>query len=209
MAATPPLRAVKDYTRESQQFAAVVRKLRQKSGLTLQALGERCGVSTSTLSKIENGRLSPTYETLLRLADGLQVEVAELFNAGIGVASASGRRSATRRGQGIVHDTPQYQYELLCADLSHKHFVPLLTRIKAHAIEAFPRLSRHDGEEFIYVLSGTMTLHTEYYAPMQLEAGDSCYFDSTMGHACVSTGDQDARILWISSRLDAAPKAEG
>lgn len=207
MAAPSPFQADKDYRQESRRFAATVRKLRQKAGLTLQALGERSGLSISTLSKIENGQLSPTYETLLRLADGLEVEVAELFDADLGEAAASGRRSVTRRRQGVIHDTPQYRYELLCADLSHKQFVPLLTRIKARAIEAFPRLSRHDGEEFIYVLSGRVELHTEHYAPMRLEAGDSCYFDSGMGHACVSAGDQDAEVLWVSSRLDAALKA--
>lgn len=209
MAAPQPLRAEKNYAHESRRFAAIVRRLRQQAGLTLQALGERSGLSISTLSKIENGQLSPTYETLLRLADGLQVDVAGLFDAEAGAAAASGRRSVTRRGQGILHDTPQYEYELLCADLSRKQFVPLRTRIKAHGIEAFPRLSRHDGEEFFYVLSGVVELHTEHYAPIRLEAGDSCYFDSSMGHACVSAGDEDAQILWISSRLDAVLKAAG
>jgi len=209
MASIPPLRTEKDYSHESQQFAAVVRKLRQGAGLTLQALGDRSGLSISTLSKIENGQLSPTYETLLRLADGLQVDVTELFDASVAVAAASGRRSVTRRGQGLVHDTAQYQYELLSADLSRKQFVPLLTRLKAHDVAEFPRLSHHDGEEFLYVLSGTVELHTEHYAPIRLEEGDSCYFDSTMGHACVSAGQEDARILWISSRLDAVLKAAG
>ena len=55
-----------------------------------------------------------------------------------------------------------------------------MTRLRAHDVAEFPQLS-HKGEEFIYVLSGTVSLHTDQYRRLVLEAGDSCYFDSTMG----------------------------
>lgn len=194
--------ASQDYAQQAQQFASIVRSLRQAARLTLQDLGKRAGLSVSTLSKIENNQLSPTYETLLRLAGGLQVDVSELFSAGSATTPASGRRSVTRRGHGIAHASPQYQYELLCAELSKKRFLPLLTTIRARRLSDFQGLSHHEGEEFIYVLSGTVELHTEHYAPTRLEPGDSCYFDSAMGHACLSVGDGDAQILWVSSLAD-------
>ncbi len=209
MAVTSPTAADRTYAEEVQRFASIVRKLRQQASLTLQELGKRCGLSVSTLSKIENNQLSPTYETLLRLADGLGVDVAELFSAEPGAAMASGRRSITRSGQGTRHVSPQYQYEALNSDLSQKQFFPLSTRITARSIDEFPQLSRHDGEEFIYVLVGAVELHTEYYAPVRLEQGDSCYFDSTMGHACISIGEGDAQILWVSSRGQSFASANG
>jgi transcriptional regulator with XRE-family HTH domain len=186
--------------RGSDQISAILRRLRREAGMTLQELADRCGLASSTLSKIENGQMSPTYDTLLRVAGGLGLDMAELFT-GKSSSDVGGRRTVTRSGHGVIRSTEQYTYEMLAAELSGKQFIPLLTTIEARSMADFPSLVRHVGEEFFYVLSGQVTLHTEHYAPTVLEAGDSCYFDSTMGHACVSSGDEPARILWICSRV--------
>ncbi|CAM3832342.1 XRE family transcriptional regulator [Kerstersia gyiorum] len=182
-------------------LAGKLRSLRRSAKLTLQQLSERSGISISALSKIENGQLSPTYEKIAALANGLAVNVSELFSSELAGQETTrpGRRSVTYRGQGVIHDAPQYIYEILNADLADKRFIPLLTTIKARDSAEFPELLRHDGEEFIYVLDGCVVLHTDSYAPLTLQAGDSCYFDSTMGHVCVSSGDADATILWVCS----------
>jgi uncharacterized cupin superfamily protein len=62
-------------------------------------------------------------------------------------------------------------------------------------------LVRHDGEEFLFVLSGEVQVITEHHDPIHLVPGDSCYFDSTMGHALLSVSDIDAVVLWVCSRL--------
>ena len=178
-------------------LAAKLKFLRQKNKLTLKELSLRSGISTATLSKIEHGQLSPTYEKIAALAEGLNVEVGELFRPDT-AAPMLGRRSITRKGCGVAHHTKQYLYELLHADLEHKRFTPMLATLKARTRSEFPKLHSHEGEEFFYVLSGNVVLLTEYYAPLELSAGDSCYFDSTMGHACLSAGEQDAQILWVS-----------
>lgn len=185
-------------------LAAALRRLRAAAGLTLKDLGERSGIATSTLSKIENGHLSPTYEKIVALADALGADIAELFGRGDSPA-ASGRRGVCRKGDGIKHATEQYVYEMLCSDLSHKQFVPIVTQLRAHSIGEFPGLLKHQGEEFIYVIEGEVVLHTEFYAPLRLLVGDSCYFDSAMGHACVSAGAIDAKILWVCSRNTPMP----
>jgi transcriptional regulator with XRE-family HTH domain len=192
--------------RPAESIAVILRHKRQEANLTLSELAQRCALATSTLSKIENGQMSPTYDTILSLAQGLQVDVTELF-AGQASAPVRGRRSVTRKGQGAVMPTAQYDYEMLCADISDKQFVPLLTRIKANSIKEFPSLITHPGEEFVYMLSGSVTLHTEFYAPTQLNPGDSCFFDSLMGHALVSTGEEEATLLWICSRVVAPLRA--
>jgi hypothetical protein len=48
-------------------------------------------------------------------------------------------------------------------------------------------------------------VHTDSYAPLELHAGDSCYFDSAMGHACISGGGEDAQVLWICSHTTIKP----
>jgi len=182
-------------------LAVKLRMLRRNADLTLQQLSKRCGISASALSKIENGQLSPTYEKIAALASGLDVDVGELFSPAA-KTSMSGRRSVTRRGQGIAHRTDQYDYEMLHTDMADKRFIPLVTTIRAHNRAEFPQLLSHDGEELLYVLTGEVLLHTDGYAPLYLGPGDSCYFDSTMGHACVSGTTQDATVLWISSHAE-------
>ena len=181
-------------------LAEVVRKRRRDADLTLQELGKRSGLATSTLSKIENGQMSPTFETIQAIADGLATSIAELFS-GEDRAEVSGRRTVTRKGTGIRRSTRQYDYELLCSELVGKQFIPLLTSVKAHSTAEFPGLVRHDGEEFFFVLKGSVTLHTEHWAPATLVEGDSAYFDSKMGHAVISAGEDEATILWVCSRV--------
>lgn len=179
-------------------LARKVRSLRTAAGLTLQQLAARSGVSQSALSKIENGQLSPTYERIVTLASGLGVEPAELFSDSP-LTTPVGRRGVTRSGQGVRLSTPQYDYQALCADISGKVFLPLHTVIKAHSLREFAALARHSGAEFVYVVSGKLTLHTEFYEPLTLLPGDSVYYDSAMGHALVSVGKEDAVVLWVCS----------
>ncbi|WP_202037115.1 cupin domain-containing protein (plasmid) [Agrobacterium vitis] len=75
--------------------------------------------------------------------------------------------------------------------------VPLRMTIRNHVPPPLDEWSIHDGEEFIYVLSGVLQFHTEHYAPLTLNPGDSCYLDSTMRHAFVAIGEQEAEILSV------------
>lgn len=186
---------------------AIVKALRTRSGLTLTELAERAELAVSTISKIETGQLSPGYETIQRLAIGLDVEVAELFQPRVESVS-TGRRGITRKGQGVLHRSKHYDYEALAADVSKKQFLPLFATIKARTVEQFGSLPSHEGEEFIFVISGKVTLHSEHYEPLTLGPGDSAYFDSRAGHALVSSGPEDAKIVWVCSDRDALKAAE-
>jgi transcriptional regulator with XRE-family HTH domain len=186
---------------------AIVKALRTRSGLTLTQLAERADLAVSTISKVEAGLLSPGYETIQRLAVGLDVDVAELFQPRVESVS-TGRRGITRKGQGVLYRSKHYDYEALAADVSKKQFLPLFATIKARTVEQFDGLPSHEGEEFIFVLSGKVTLHSEHYEPLTLGPGDSAYFDSRAGHALVSAGPQDAKIVWVCSDRDALHTAE-
>ncbi|MCQ8278915.1 XRE family transcriptional regulator [Acetobacteraceae bacterium KSS8] len=202
MTTSPVLAAPKSPARRNSAatLASILRELRQNAGLSIGALAKRSGLAQSTLSKIENAQMSPTYETIISLAAGLDVDVSELF-AHKPSANVGGRRAVTRKNEGAKLETGTYTYELLCADIANKKFIPLLTRIEAHSFNEFDGLTSHAGEEMIYVLEGSVTLHTDLYAPTMLDAGDCCYFDSMMGHAIVSTSEDPATILWICSTV--------
>jgi uncharacterized cupin superfamily protein len=77
--------------------------------------------------------------------------------------------------------------------------IPIVTRIKSHSLEQFGEIMRHSGEEFFFILEGTVELITEHYASVKLEQGDCAYFDSSMGHACLSADEKHAVILWVST----------
>lgn len=180
-------------------LARKTKSLRLAAKMTLQELSAASGISQSALSKIENGQLSPTYEKILALAKGFGVDVGELFTETT-AGTPMGRRAITYKGQGVLHASPQYEYRVLCSELSGKQFLPLLTTIKAHTVQEFDKLPRHEGEEFIYVVHGEVILHTEFYEPVVLSEGDCCYFDSSMKHALVSAGKQDAQVLWVCTK---------
>jgi hypothetical protein len=95
--------------------------------------------------------------------------------------------------------SPHYDYEMLCVDLAHKRFIPIHATIRARDIREFPVMSEHAGEEFIYVLSGAVTLYSDHDPPVLLFPGDSCYLASTMGHALINGADDDAHVLWVCS----------
>lgn len=173
-----------------------VREIRQQHNWTLEEVSRRTGLARSTLSKIENGQMSPTFEAVQKLASGLGIDVPQLFVPSDDRAR-SGRRALTRAGAGRPHPTVTYEHELLCTDLTNKRMIPFKTTVRARSFEDFPDWVRHAGEEFLLVLSGEVTLYTEFYEPLTLAEGDSAYYDSSMGHALVAQGAADPQVLWV------------
>jgi transcriptional regulator with XRE-family HTH domain len=179
-------------------LAQRVRALRKDRGWTLEQAAQAAGLARSTLSKIENGQMSPTYDALKKLAQGLDISVPQLFTPPSGDAPA-GRMTTTRMGEGQAHVTATYEHELLAQGLTRKQMLPYRARVRARAMEEFDGWVRHDGEEFLYVLTGTIRLFTEFYAPLDMRRGDSAYYDASMGHNVISTSPEDATILWVTS----------
>lgn len=181
-----------------QALGELVREARKRKGWTLDETGKRAGIGRSTLSKIENSQTKPSFEIVRRLTKALELETPQLFVQSAGHAGILGRRDVTLSGQGESKSTPTYEHELLCSDLTSKSMLPYISTIKARAISEYDEWIRHRGEEFMYVLEGEVELHTEHYRPLRLKVGDSVYYDSGMGHCCISLSKEDARVLWVS-----------
>ena len=179
-------------------LAMRVRELRKKRDWTLEQAAQKAGLARSTLSKIENGQMSPTYEALKKLAEGLAISVPQLFTPAA-QAQVNGRMAVTKSGEGQAHLTTTYEHELLAGALTRKQMLPYRARIRARRIEEFDGWVRHEGEEFLYVLTGIVTLFTEFYEPVELRRGDSAYYDAAMGHNVVSVSPEDATVLWVTS----------
>jgi len=179
-------------------LASRVRELRRARGWTLEQAANAVGLARSTLSKIENGQMSPTYEVLKKLAEGLEISVPQLFTPP-SKGQVMGRMAVTKSGEGAAHITTTYEHELLAGTLRTKQMLPYRARIRARKVEEFNGWVRHDGEEFLYVLTGVVRLYTEFYEPVELKRGDSAYYDASMGHNLISVSPEDATVLWVTS----------
>ena len=183
---------------EALNLGTRVRELRKARGWTLEQAAVQAGLARSTLSKIENGQMSPTYEALKKLAEGLAISVPQLFTPP-SKTQVMGRIAVTKLDEGQSHATTTYEHELLAASLTRKQMLPYRTTIRARDVAEFDGWVRHDGEEFLYVLTGMVRLYTEFYEPVELRRGDSAYYDASMGHNVISLSDEDAVILWVTS----------
>ncbi|MDI5891987.1 helix-turn-helix domain-containing protein [Halomonas rhizosphaerae] len=177
-----------------------LKEIRLAHHWTLEDVSQRTGLARSTLSKIENDQISPTFTAVQKLINGLGIDLPQLLSPPRVQPRTMGRRDLTRRGEGQRHPTPTYEHELLSCELAQKRMIPFKTIVRARAFDEFSEWVRHDGEEFLMVLDGEILLYTEYYEPLALVSGDSIYFDSAMGHALVSVSDADAVVLSVCTR---------
>jgi len=186
-------------------IGGLLRSLRARKGWTLKQMSAHSGIPLSTLSKVEHDRLTLTYDKLLQLSQRLNLRMSELFAEQDEAPgpSVTARRSIGRIEDAIRVNTPNYDYYYLCPELRRKRMIPVLTRVRAKTIEEFGDLVRHSGEEYIHVLEGRMEVHTEFYDPMVLEAGESVYIDSNMGHAYIAAeGCDEVLLLGVCSSPD-------
>jgi transcriptional regulator with XRE-family HTH domain len=179
---------------DEQMLGANIRQRREKAGLTLSELARRAGMAKSTISKIERGKGSSPISTLLRIARALETPLSEIFSEPAPAASFV----LTRRGHGrvITHDGSQfgYAYEGLAMEMKNKGMDPFLLTIRPGDP---PSHLRHDGQEFIYMLSGKMEFRLGKES-MQLAAGDSVYFDSSLLHSTRIIGRKPVKFLSLA-----------
>ena len=177
-----------------------LRAIRKEHGLTLKALSAQSGVALSTLSKIELGQISVSYEKFAAVARALHVDIAALFDARAGAAPAAGRRPVVVRStlaEAPRYDTENYDYRMLATEFPAKRMTPLHGTVIARRLAQFPDYIRHPGQEFVMVLSGRVRIHFETGEAIELARQESAYFDSGVGHVYLSTSKADAQVVVV------------
>ncbi|WP_158773993.1 helix-turn-helix domain-containing protein [Cobetia sp. L2A1] len=192
----PPV--LKPRKRQAGAIGDNLKALRKARGLTIASMALSSGISAASISRIENGRISPTFEVIVSLAKGLEVDVSELFYHAEEHAFR-GWLALTRAQEGEVVETPNYRYRPLCNNVASKEYMVLETTILNRNLAEFGDLQRHAGQEQVIVTSGEVTVWTELYDPIELAVGDSLAFDSTLGHAITYNGETPATITWVCS----------
>lgn len=181
----------------------LIRRLRLKNGWTLRQMGDKVGIPRSTLAKVERDRLTLTYDKLQQMIIRLQISMTEFLGQTPAATRSAGliaaRRSLSAHAKSVPISAPHGDYEFLCADLLDKRMVPIIARIRARDIAEFGTALSHSGEEFIFVLDGTIEVHTQFYKPVTLSTGQGMYLDGTMAHAYVAKDCDSASVLAVYS----------
>ena len=188
-------------------LGSVIRNIRKRNGWTLKEMSERTGIPLSTISKVEHDRLTLTYDKLQQLGQRLDIPMSELFSEpdsqDATPGPVTGRRARGGLDDAVRVETQNYDYFYLCTELRKKTMVPIFTRIRARSADEFGELVRHAGEEFVFVLDGTVEVHTEFYDPVVLKPGECFYLDSMMGHAyLVGEGCEEATLIAVCAGDD-------
>jgi len=173
-------------------FGARLRELRLKRGWTLEELACRSSLSKAFLSRLESGDRQASVAAVLTLSRIFDVSLASLFESELATEPCV----IVRKGDAVEKSINGLKY----APLSNagrffnlqpiKVTVPVSRRGDEHY--------RHDGEEWIYVLSGALSLslagNTHDLAP-----GDAAHFDSRLPHRLIARGNRDAEVLLVAS----------
>lgn len=183
-------------TRLSQQAGVAVRKLRLSKGWTLQQLSEKSGVPLSTLSKLELGQASLTYDKILRICRALDVDpgLSILQQANV-TPSPSGRRSVIRAGEGEDIAFGPHSVKAAAHELLSKSFAPMVVTLQP--AERTNSRTTLPGEVYLYVIEGAAVLHTDVYAPLKLNSGDAVFFDGSTEHLLHAAEGAPCRAIMV------------
>jgi mannose-6-phosphate isomerase-like protein (cupin superfamily) len=182
------------------KVGAKVRQLREARGLSVAELAGQCACPVEMLQQIEDGQLAASLAPLIKITRALGVRLGTLLDDDneIGpVITRAGQASVVTRfspgGAGNLSGT--LEFCSLAAGKSSRHMEPFIIDIDS-AAAGEPRLSKHEGEEFIYVLAGEVEI--DYGRDRhRLSVGDSIYYDSIVPHQVRAGGDKPARILAV------------
>ncbi len=174
------------------KIGARIRAMRKESGLSLRALSEKTDIGVSHLSMFERGTafLSPARLNSVALAFGRSL--AELLGG-----TQHDHVPIVRQGTGRIVGTfgPGVSVEQLTVAEKMMDVEVWTIEVGAES-EGF---YSHDGEELIYVLSGTFEITLAGRPPAILEPGDSAYFNSSLEHRWRNPGDSPAKVLWVNT----------
>ena len=183
------------------QLGLRLREQRKARRLTLKDLSGHSGVALSTLSKMELGQISVSYEKLAAVARALSLDVGQLLDArAMAPAGAAAPVVVwSEAGGAPAYSSGNYDYRMLATDFPGKRMTPLHGRIVARERGQFPDFIRHPGQEFVTVLSGRVRIEFETGEIIEVGRHESAYFDSGIGHIYLSLGRTDAQVLVVMS----------
>lgn len=186
-----------DVERMMAEVGGKARRARASRGMTLGGLSAASGVSVAHLSRLESGGRQPSLATLLNVAAGLGVSISEL------VEERPRPGIVVRGSESPFHEMHGLRFQSLTpeagpAGISAIRIVfPKGLDQEEHQGGGASGYHRHEGEEWLYVVSGRVRL-TLGEDVVELERGDAAYFDGMLRHSFAVIGDEDAHMLMVA-----------
>lgn len=192
---------------EDSSLGSHIRSLRKAHSLTLQTLSVASGVSRAALSKIERGEMSPTYDSLCKIARGFSIDIVQLLNKEW--TSKSPSYAVTRKGGGVPYITERYEHHLSQQGFECARMRAFSTSVSARDMSEYEEPDIHDTEDIITVLKGIIQITLDEKESILLEQGDVIHMDSNISHSIISVPSsapnvkskknfEDAEIFWVS-----------
>lgn len=173
----------------------LLKDLRYEKGLTLKMLSEMSGLSVSFLSQVENSKSSITLQSLSKITDALEVSRSYFFPDETQTTNSYIRKK--NEGQ-INFNQSNFIYQSL-SNLSNPLFEPMLV-ILLPDDQQTNSSSTHKGQEFVYVLEGTLTLLHEG-VKHELVPGESFHMESSTPHTWFNETDRIVKIVYVYSSI--------
>jgi quercetin dioxygenase-like cupin family protein/DNA-binding XRE family transcriptional regulator len=181
-----------DKARTALAIGSKIRQLRQRLKRTLDETATAAGISKPFLSQVERGHATPSITSLVGIARALGVTV-EYF-----VDKPTEARSV-RRGEELTFfgfaDSANLFGRLTNLSVDKK-LEAILVRMPPGQQRSEVRT--HAGEEFLYVMSGQMSLTLEGET-FTLQAGDTAHYESTVPHTWVNTASEETMLVWVGT----------
>ncbi len=170
-----------------------IRELRQKRGMTLEQLAQLSGLTKGYLSKIERADSAPPFSTLESIAQALGADL-NAFLETPSAETASRNIDIVRQNDELelVESSAGYDYRVLVHNYRNKYMWPFRMQIPPGTTGDL----KHDGEEFVLILEGSVILEYEG-RQYELAEGDSFYLDSRIKHRFTNKAKSDALLLAV------------
>lgn len=176
------------------QLGKKIKEMRIKRDMTLKNLSDETGLSTGFLSQLERGLTTISVDSLQKLSDALEVNLNFFFNASVKTDTVVMKRHQ-QRVMSIEED--RFIHYQMSQDYSDKSLFPRVIEIMPQKeVEPLDSFS-HEGEEFIYVLEGILTLIVDDDIT-DLYPGETAHFHSTRSHNWYNATNQMVRVLAVS-----------
>ena len=174
-----------------------IKSLRKSRSLTLVDVTGKTGIDMATLSRIENGLMTGTLNSHVKIADVLGVSLPELYDKVMNEIKASRDKIEKQRIQKLPH-SKGVMAELLTAASFQKRMIPLLLKFKSGAYTEAEEL-KLSAEKFIYVLKGSLQLDLGG-EKRTLKQGESLYFNASLPHSVTNQSKSEAWCLSVLSQ---------
>lgn len=176
------------------EISARMRDLREIHELSEEALATQLNIDLESYKKYEGAECDIPVGFLNEFANRFKVNLTTLLT---GDEPRLHIYEVVKKGQGLKIDRrKQYDYSNLAYNFIHKSMEPFLVKVPFIDAESPVQCSRHEGQEFNYLLKGKLKMVIGQHE-ITLEEGDAIYFDSTSPHGMKALDGQDAEFLAI------------